>query len=77
MSSCVLDQVEYECSGQAAEFVERLLVTVAGSFLGVPCRRYSDASACERLLPRIGTKPHSKYSLQMVHRLLLGGAPAN
>lgn len=44
------------------EMINWMIEKVAGSFFNMPCRDADPfGQQCDRLLPKIGTKPRSKY----------------
>lgn len=61
MEDCVLTRVEDKCGDEAADLIIQTIERVAGRIISMTCRNFDPSSdMCMKLLPKPGTKPHSK-----------------
>lgn len=62
LKECIFGPIGQECGEAAAEMVAKMIEKVAGSLLSLACRHQDPfGDQCQRLLPKIGSKPYSKY----------------
>lgn len=55
--------IDNECGISATDTIEQLLSSAFSGVYYLPCRNYNSTNQeCTKLLPKIGTKPHSRFS---------------
>lgn len=62
LKECLFAPIVDECGPEAVDMIKRLIETLVGSLLSLPCRRYDPSEAqCVSLLPKPGLKASSEY----------------